>query len=82
MRRTTIRNTEDIQRVSVQEAIRKFLRHCKVRNLAEQTIRYYTEDCNYFAERVEAEYIDEVDYEMMEDFIFQELEQGKKVLSR
>lgn len=81
MRRTIIRNSEDIQRVTIQEAIRKFLRHCKVRNLAEQTIKYYTEDCNYFAERVDAEYIDEVNYEVMEDFIFQELEKGKKVSS-
>ena len=81
MRRTTINNVEDIQRITIQEAIRRFLRHCKVRNLAEQTIRYYTEDCNYFAERVDVQYIDEVNYEVMEDFIFQELELGKKVSS-
>ena len=38
------------------------IKHCKVKNLREQTIAYYVEDCNYFAAHSEAEYIDEVNF--------------------
>ena len=81
MRRTTIRNAADIQRMTLQEATDRFIKYCKVKNLREQTIAYYVEDCGYFAAHTEAEYIDEVNYELLEDFIFQEIENGKKVSS-
>ena len=81
MRRKTISNVADLNRITIQEATERFIKHCRVRNLSAQTIKYYTEDCNYFAARVAAEYIDEVNHDVLEDFIFQEIENGKKVSS-
>lgn len=81
MRRKTIQNAADMKRMTLQEATDRFIKHCKVKNLREQTIAYYVEDCNYFAAHTEAEYIDEVTYELLEDFVFQEIENGKKVSS-
>lgn len=81
MRRKTITNAADLNRITIQEATERFIKHCRIRNLSSQTIKYYTEDCNYFAARVAAEYIDEVNHDVLEDFIFQEIENGKKVSS-
>ena len=81
MRKTTIKNAADIERIKIQEATERFIRHCKVRNLFPQTIKYYTEDCGYFMAHTDVEYIDEVNHDVMEDFIFQEIENGKKVSS-
>ncbi len=81
MRRTVIMNAGDIERITLQEATERFIKHCKVRNLKPETLKYYNEDCGYFAAHVDAEYIDEVNHDVLEDFIFQELEQGKKVSS-
>ena len=81
MRRTKIDNAGHIERVAVQEAVNRFIKHCRVKNLSPQTIKYYTEDCEYFASRSGVDYIDEVNRETFEDFIFQEIENGKKVSS-
>lgn len=78
MRKTTIKNAADIERIKIQEATERFIRHCKVRNLSAQTIKYYTEDCGYFMAHTDVEYIDEVNHDVMEDFIFQEMEDGKR----
>ena len=81
MKRVKITNAEHIERLPIQEAKNRFIKHCRVKNLSPQTISYYKEDCEYFAARCGKDYIDEVDYEVLEDFIFQELENGKKVSS-
>ncbi len=77
MRRKTIQNAADMKLMTLQEATDRFIKHCKVKNLREQTIAYYVEDCSYFAAHTEAEYIDEVTYELLEEFVFQEIENGK-----
>lgn len=81
MRRTMIQNVADVQRITVQEATKRFIRHCKVRNLKPETLKYYAEDCGYFSAHIEVEFIDEVNAEVLEQFIFQEMEAGKKVTS-
>ena len=70
MRRKTIQNAADMKRMTLQEATDRFIKHCKVKNLREQTIAYYVEDCNYFAAHTEAEYIDEVTYDL--GFLFEQ----------
>ena len=41
MRRKTIQNAADMKRMTLQEATDRFIKHCKVKNLREQTIAYY-----------------------------------------
>lgn len=81
MRRTVVANVADLERVTLQEATERFLKHCRVRNLKPETLKYYAEDCGYFAAHVDLEYIDEVNHDVLENFIYQELERGKKVSS-
>lgn len=81
MRRKTIINAADVYRITLQEATERFLRHCKTKNLRQETLKYYAEDCKYFALHTEVRFIDEVNAEVFEQFIFQELEAGKKVAS-
>ena len=44
MRRTQILNAAAVKRTTFQEAKSAFMRHCKLRNLRPQTLRYYDED--------------------------------------
>ena len=81
MRRTTIVDRSGISRTSFVDARNAFLKHCKMRNLRPQTIRYYTEDLTYFHAHVPVQFADEVSQEVFDDFIFRELEAGKKVSS-
>ena len=48
MRRTTILNAWEVKRTLFREAEGLFYKNCRLRNLRPQTIRYYTEDLNYF----------------------------------
>lgn len=48
MRRTTILNAKQVKRMSFSEAEQLFTKHCKLKNLSPQTMRYYTEDLKYF----------------------------------
>ena len=40
MRRTKIKNAEEIKRLTLQEAKKAFLQHCKIKNLSENTLEY------------------------------------------
>ena len=44
MRRTTILNAKQVKRTSFSEAEQLFTKHCKLKNLSPQTMRYYAED--------------------------------------
>ena len=44
MRRIKIKNEEKLKRLTLSEAKKAFIRHCKIKNLSEKTIKYYTED--------------------------------------
>ena len=48
MRRTTILNAKQVNRTSFSEAEQLFTKHCKLKNLSPQTMRYYAEDLEYF----------------------------------
>ena len=81
MRRTTILNNVNTSRTTIQQAEQEFFKFCKLKNLRPQTIKYYTEDLTYFHNAISAKYADEITQETFNDFIFQELEAGKKVTS-
>jgi integrase/recombinase XerD len=81
MRKTTILNKDEIQRLTIPEATERFLRDCRIRNLSAQTLVYYEEDCKYFYEQVPLKFIDQINGDVFEEFVAQELEKGKKVTS-
>lgn len=81
MRRTTILNAEEIKRTPLKEAQSAFYKHCRLKNLTEQTLRYYEEDLSYFRSIISVKYADEITQEVFEAFLLQELDAGKKVTS-
>lgn len=81
MRRTTILNAPPQTRTTFQKAEADFLKRCKLKNLRQQTLQYYTEDLNYFRNALSVKYIDEITQQAYDDFIFHELEAGKKTIS-
>ena len=80
MRRTTILNSCQVRRTTFQEAEKEFYKHCVLRNLRDATLRFYKEDLNYFHSKVPVKYMDDLKQEGFDDFIFHELEEGKKVI--
>lgn len=81
MRRTTIINAKAVKRVAYGEAKQAFLRHCRLKNLSPKTIQYYEEDIEWFGKCAAPRYIDAVTQEVFENFVYEELEAGKKVTS-
>ena len=66
MRRTTILNAKQVNRTSFSEAEQLFTKHCKLKNLSSQTMRYYAEDLKYFHACVPVQYVDEVSQDAFE----------------
>lgn len=81
MRRTAILNAKEIKRTPLKEAEAAFCKHCKLKNLTEQTLKYYEEDLSYFRSKISVKYADEITQEVFEAFLLQELDAGKKVTS-
>lgn len=81
MRRTTILNVKEIKRTPLKEAQSAFYKHCRLKNLTEQTLKYYEEDLSYFRSKISVKYADEITQEVFEAFLLQELDAGKKVTS-
>lgn len=81
MRRTTILNAKQVKRTSFSEAEQLFTKHCKLKNLSHQTMRYYAEDLKYFYACVPVQYVDEISQDVFENFIVSELDAGKKITS-
>ena len=65
MRKLTINDTKEIDCLSVDEAIARFLKNCVSRNLSKRTIAYYSEDCNYFKTHTDIHNVDEITLEMV-----------------
>ena len=70
MRRTTILNSSAVKQTTFEEAQTSFLKHCKLRNLRPQTIRYYTEDLTYFHANVPLRFVGQITQEVFDNFIF------------
>ena len=47
MRRTKILNASEVKRISYSEAQSSYFKHCRLKNLRQQTITYYREDTDY-----------------------------------
>ena len=81
-RRLKVQNPFIEKRTSPEDAKKAFLRHCRVKNLSPKSIQYYEEDITFFFNHVEnISFVDEITLEVFEDFIGQQLDEGKKVSS-
>ena len=49
MRRTKILNAKEVKRTTFKDAEAAFYKHCKIKNLRPQTLKYYEEDLTYFS---------------------------------
>lgn len=63
------------------EAQNAFTKHCRLKNLRPRTITYYTEDIEFFRAKTGVKYADEITQERFDDFLYNELEAGKKTTS-
>lgn len=81
MRRRTITNEKLLQEMTTEEVKNKFIRHCVVKNLSKETVRYYQENFNYFGSMLPTTYISEITITSIEDFIFKEKEKEKKIVT-
>ena len=71
-----MKQVEGLGNVTVAAAIEEFLRNCRLRNLSPKTIRYCEEDLQYFARNIPAKNADEIKREVVDDFIFHEMDNG------
>lgn len=81
MRRTKILNAKEVKRTTFKDAEAAFYKHCTIKNLRPQTLKYYEEDLTYFHNNVPVKYVDEITQAVFENFIADELEEGKKISS-
>jgi integrase/recombinase XerD len=81
MRRKEILNPALVHKKVFTEAEREFYKHCKLKNLRAQTIKYYEEDLNYFHNKTGVKYIDDVNQEVYDNFLLNEIDEGKKTTS-
>ena len=80
MRRTTILNAKQVKRTSFSEAEQLFMKHCKLKNLSPQTMRYYAEDLKYFHACVPVQYVDEVSQTLLKTSLSRSWTQARKSL--
>ena len=71
--------SEDFGKIRLDYAVNEFIRHCRLRNLSQETQKYYQEDLNYFCRVMELIYADEVDSAAIERFIEHEMDKGNRI---
>ena len=81
MRMKTILNVNEHHHTSFECAEASFYKFCTLKNLREQTLTYYKEDITYFKSHIAITNIDELTQEIYDDFIYGEIEKGKKTTS-
>ena len=80
MSRIMFKQVDEISRTTVSCAQTAFLRHCKLKNLSSYTSLYYEKNLDYFLEsEPQIKYVDEIDQEVIEDYIGKMMERGNRV---
>ena len=80
MSRIRFKQVDEISRTTVSCAQTAFLKHCKLKNLSPYSILYYEKNLDYFWEaEAQIKYVDEVDQEVIEDYIGKMMERGNRV---
>ena len=65
--------------VSITRALDEFTKHCKRKNLSPVTMKYYTEDINYFQKVMQLENTGEICKEILDNFVDHEMNKGNKI---
>ena len=80
MSRIRFKQVDEISRTTVSCAQSAFLKHCKLKNLSPYTTLYYEKNLDYFLEsEPQIKYVDEIDQEVIEDYIGKMMERGNRV---
>lgn len=78
MRKITLASDFKQNRTSFEDARTSFIKFCKLKNLAKPSLDYYDGHLKFFHKRVPVVYLDEITQEAFDDFIFAQLEEGKR----
>ena len=78
MRKITLSDDFKRNRTSFEEARASFIKFCKLKNLSKPTLEYYEGHLKYFLKVIPIKYLDEVTQDVFDDFVFSQLEQGKR----
>ena len=78
MRKITLTNDFKQNRTSFEDARTSFIKFCKLKNLAKPSLDYYDGHLKFFHKKVPVMYLDEITQEAFDDFIFAQLEEGKR----
>jgi len=78
MRKMEISNGNLSKRITLEKALENFLKNRTIKNLSEDSIKYYQEKCSYFIRNIKATYIDEVNKITIEDFKYSEKMRNSK----
>ena len=79
MARIKMEQVEGIGRTALDKAIAEFMRHCRLRNLSPETLKYYEEDLIYFKKCIPIQYADEICRERLEELIIHEMDKGNRI---
>lgn len=78
MRKITLTSDFKQNRTSFEDARTSFIKFCKLKNLAKPSLDYYDGHLKFFHKRVPVVYLDEITQEAFDDFVFAQLEEGKR----
>lgn len=79
MRKITLANDFEQNRTTWGQARASFYKSCRLKNLAEDTFRYYEFVLDNFHKETNVEYVNDICQETIDDFIFKELEKSMKI---
>ncbi len=79
MRKITLANDFEQNRTTWGQAKASFYKSCRLKNLAEDTFRYYEFVLDNFHKETNVEYVNDICQETIDDFIFKELEKNMKI---
>ena len=80
MAKIKLKSVDGIVRKTVSDAFAGFMRHCKLKNLAPYSIRYYESNVKFFLDAMpEIKYVDEITQEKIGDFINMLMDKGNRV---
>ncbi len=78
MRKITLTSDFKQNRTSFEDARTSFIKFCKLKNLAKPSLDYYDGHLKFFHKKVPVVYLDEITQEAFDDFVFAQLEEGKR----
>ena len=80
MPRIRIKQDDQKQRKSISEAQKIFIMHCKLKNLAPYTIKYYEENLNFFqSSNPQTKNVDEITQDVIDSYSSMLMGKGDRI---